>query len=183
MKFQAVTFAAENTRKSMTEYLSYVSTLWLASKGYSVHRELGLIRRGRLRADVYGFTTSLHTVLVEVKSCPADFNVDGKLHLYREFCDRMYVCVDSDTYKKVKTRLLELCDTHTMGILIVNPETGYIKVHKNCKYVKSDMKVKKPIIIRAAYRAGTHRLNVRSTLEVAVKPRRTKRTKRRRKYK
>lgn len=46
------------------------------------------------RADVAGLDRQGRLTIVEVKSCRADFEADGKWPDYLEFCDRFYFAVD-----------------------------------------------------------------------------------------
>jgi hypothetical protein len=48
------------------------------------------------RADVIGLDRDGRFVIVEVKSCAADFLSDGKWEDYLEFCDRYYFAVAPD---------------------------------------------------------------------------------------
>jgi hypothetical protein len=48
------------------------------------------------RADVIGLDRDGRFVIVEVKSCPADFLSDGKWEDYLDYCDRYYFAVAPD---------------------------------------------------------------------------------------
>lgn len=62
--------------------------------GYAPALELAL-PNGR-RADVTAINHKGEIVMVEVKSCRADFEVDNKWPEYREYCDRFYFAVSED---------------------------------------------------------------------------------------
>lgn len=62
--------------------------------GHSAVTELPLAN-GR-RADVVGLSSSGDVLIVEVKSCLADYRTDGKWHEYLGYCDRLYFAVASD---------------------------------------------------------------------------------------
>lgn len=62
--------------------------------GYAPVLELSL-PNGR-RADVTGLNEKGEIIMVEVKSCRADFDVDKKWPEYREYCDRFYFGVAED---------------------------------------------------------------------------------------
>lgn len=62
--------------------------------GYSPLLEVSLAN-GR-RADVCGVNSKGQIVIIEVKSCVADFAVDLKWTDYDEFCDRFYFAVPPD---------------------------------------------------------------------------------------
>jgi hypothetical protein len=63
----------------------------LAARGYASVTEFRL-RTGR-RADVLAVNESGEIVIVEVKSCVADFRADRKWPDYRSFCDTFFFAV------------------------------------------------------------------------------------------
>ena len=66
----------------------------LAEMGYASVTELQL-PSGR-RADIMAVNASCDIVIVEVKSCAADFRSDSKWPEYREYCDAFYFAVGAD---------------------------------------------------------------------------------------
>ncbi|MAI90689.1 MmcB family DNA repair protein [Ponticaulis sp.] len=46
------------------------------------------------RSDIMGVTEKGELWIVEVKSCRADFESDGKWHEYRPFCDKFFFAVN-----------------------------------------------------------------------------------------
>jgi hypothetical protein len=48
------------------------------------------------RADLAGLSKQGEIVMVEVKSCRADFEVDNKWPEYKDYCDRFYFAVAPD---------------------------------------------------------------------------------------
>ncbi|MBP2298235.1 MmcB family DNA repair protein [Azospirillum picis] len=66
----------------------------LATRGYSSLTEFRL-SSGR-RADVLAIDDAGGILIVEVKSCVADFRSDQKWQDYREWCDAFYFAVDAD---------------------------------------------------------------------------------------
>jgi hypothetical protein len=67
----------------------------LRALGYSTLTELGL-RDGR-RADIVGLGPDGEILIVEVKSCPADFRADRKWRDYSTHCDRLYFAISEAT--------------------------------------------------------------------------------------
>jgi hypothetical protein len=63
----------------------------LAARGYGTLTEFPL-NNGR-RVDVIGVSASGETVIVEIKSCVADYRADRKWTDYLEFCDAFYFAV------------------------------------------------------------------------------------------
>ncbi|ACI99908.1 MULTISPECIES: MmcB family DNA repair protein [Rhodospirillales] len=66
----------------------------LADRGIATLVEFPLAN-GR-RADVFGLAEDGGVLIVEVKSCVADFRADHKWPDYREFCDCFYFAVAAD---------------------------------------------------------------------------------------
>lgn len=65
----------------------------LYDMGYASIRELPL-PNGR-RADLTGLSSLGEIVMVEVKSCREDFEVDHKWPDYKDYCDLFYFAVDN----------------------------------------------------------------------------------------
>jgi hypothetical protein len=63
----------------------------LAARGYGTLTEFPL-NNGR-RVDVIGINAGGETVIVEIKSCVADYRADRKWTDYLEFCDTFYFAV------------------------------------------------------------------------------------------
>jgi hypothetical protein len=66
----------------------------LRAEGHSVITELPL-GNGR-RADVVALSPAGDVLIVEIKSCLADYRSDGKWQDYLPFCDRLYFAVAPD---------------------------------------------------------------------------------------
>lgn len=92
----------------------------LHSMGYSVLRELSL-SNGR-RADLVGLGKSGDVVIVEVKSCLADFRSDKKWQDYLPFSDKFYFAVDAKFPIDVLSEAASLPDT--TGIIVADGYGG-----------------------------------------------------------
>ncbi len=66
----------------------------LRTLGHAVVTEL-VLASGR-RADVVGLSPAGEIWIVEIKSCLADYQSDGKWADYADFCDRLSFAVDAD---------------------------------------------------------------------------------------
>ncbi len=66
----------------------------IASLGYSSVCEMNL-PNGR-RADVVGISPSGEVIIVEVKSCLADYLADNKWGEYQPYCDRFFFALAQD---------------------------------------------------------------------------------------
>lgn len=67
----------------------------LRALGYATVTEL-VLRDGR-RADIVGLAPDGELLIVEVKSCPADFRADHKWRDYSAHCDRLYFAISDAT--------------------------------------------------------------------------------------
>ncbi|MAT34867.1 MAG: hypothetical protein CMK06_06960 [Ponticaulis sp.] len=73
------------------------------------------------RSDIMAISEKGELWIVEVKSCRADFESDGKWHEYRPFCDRFFFAVDED----FPTELLPL----DAGLIIADQFGGALIRH------------------------------------------------------
>lgn len=88
----------------------------LQRRRMAVSFEVGLVKHGRLRADVLGLNLKKNVVIVETKSSVADFRSDKKWHKYMALCTQFYFCMDVKTYNKVKNQIPKECGA---GIMVV----------------------------------------------------------------
>jgi hypothetical protein len=116
--------------------------------------EVGLCRRGRLRADVLGVNLRRNVVVIETKSGAADFRSDRKAHLYKDFCTQLYFAMDRLTYKKVKDEIQP-----GIGVMLVDPippgRRKYpIKVVRRAEHRELDIEVLLDLSLRLNYRSA-----------------------------
>lgn len=78
----------------MTRALQRGASRCLSGLGYGVLTEVPL-PNGQ-RADVMGLSAAGEILIVEIKSCLADFRMDRKWQGYREYCDRLCFAVAPD---------------------------------------------------------------------------------------
>lgn len=89
---------------------------YYVKKGFCVNREIGLCKYGRLRADFLAISMKHEVIIIEVKSCPADFSTDHKWKKYLPYCNKLYFAVNSNTYERIKDKIpngigVLLCDS------------------------------------------------------------------------
>ena len=70
------------SRRQITAALTDAVVQYYTKKRYCVNREIGLCKRGRLRADFLAMNMKNEIIIVEVKSCPSDFYTDHKWQKY-----------------------------------------------------------------------------------------------------
>lgn len=111
--------------------------------------ELGLTGWGRLRADVVALAMNGYVVIVEVKSCVADFKGDAKMHQYLEFCNQAYVALPESVYRKVKSLI-----NPEFGVFVMTADGKYITKVVRSKVREIDLYTSYSIAIRAAFRTS-----------------------------
>lgn len=120
---------------------------------YGVFHELGVIPWGHRRADVVCVNLKGEIIIVEVKSCRADFVSDHKYHEYLPHCHKMYILVPPDS-----SWIKEHChDLHLkgIGVLYLCPKTGYIKTMYKAKRRPMTKGNKRKMIYRMCFRSAT----------------------------
>lgn len=108
------------SKKARVRYFCRVLGAYYATKGYAVSREVGLPHfyevtagKGRgetkalskQRADFMAINKAMEVVIVETKSCLADFTSDKKWRNYLEHCGKFYFAADEETAPKIAERL------------------------------------------------------------------------------
>jgi hypothetical protein len=145
------------TRKNDTLRLKRAATYYLVDKLYSVYDEVGLKsdnKYSKLRADILGLTVRGQTVIVEIKSCWADFTSDTKWESYLPFANKMYFAISIELFESkhgayIKDRL----KAHGVGLMVVT-EGGNVIVKQNAKHRKVKGDLKRWIITKMAWRGG-----------------------------
>jgi hypothetical protein len=91
-----------------------------AKKGYAVHTEMALNKAGSLRADVLAISMRNEIIIIECKSSVSDFRTDKKWHRYKDYSTKLYFCMSTVTYRKVKTEIPK-----DVGVFVVD-KTGQL---------------------------------------------------------
>ena len=114
--------------------------------------ELGVEAWGKLRADLLALSWKKEVVIVEVKSCKADFMTDRKYHRYLPFCHRMYFMIHHSDTGWMDKHVPKLKDLG-IGILVLKPN-GYVSVYKNAAKRKVEESILDNLILRMAWRGA-----------------------------
>lgn len=148
-------------RPKITKALTLAATHYWVKKLYSVHEEVGLNRRGKIRADIIAFNMKQQVVITEVKSCWQDYTTDTKWHSYLPFCEQMYFQISHDlwTSKHGKTIANDL-KPHGVGIMVLQLD-GYVTVVKNAKKRECDQDFKNWLMTKLAWRGGNSKANMK----------------------
>lgn len=150
------------SRRPITEALQLASQSYWLKKGYSCFKEIGVVAWGRRRADFIALNLRGDIVLCEIKSSVADYTADNKWHWYLEFCNRMMFVMLPDVFDKLRDRMArENVFKRGIGVLVLDPNTGYLRSVKSTKYRPMTGKNKRIIITRLAWRNGVSKANSR----------------------
>lgn len=140
------------SRGVITQAVTKAVTSYFTHKLFGVYHELGLTTWGKHKADVVAVNRKGHIVIVEVKSCMADFKTNSKTD-YIPFCNQFYWAFTQKFWEESSVR--ELIPTGT-GVLILGTTSGLIKSVKSCRVRTMNGKIKKDMVLRMAWRAATY---------------------------
>jgi len=113
----------------------------------AVYTEMGLVKGGRLRADVLALAMNGYVVIVEVKSSVADFRSDRKASQYLSYCNQGYIALTSAVYEKVSTEI-----DPSFGVFIITNDLTKIRKVMKAKRRELDTSVSTSLAIRCAFR-------------------------------
>lgn len=135
------------TRTEIADAIKAAVGLYFKRKKRAVYLELGLCRRGRLRADVFAMAMNGHVVITEAKSSVADYRADKKMELYRDYCHQLYLAMPELVYQKVRATI-----PAGIGVFIMDEDLR-IKSVKAARKRELDPEVILSLAIRAAFRS------------------------------
>jgi hypothetical protein len=126
------------------------------AKRWAVHFEVGLVKGGRLRADVVAINMGGGIEIIEVKSSVADFRSDKKMQNYLKYADKMYLACSKEVYDKIKTKVLP-----GIGVYVVGENSVYVA--KRARRHETHSKTRWGIMTRMAYRSADQTLHARKS--------------------
>lgn len=141
----------KSTRAETAKALKIAGAMHFSKRGYAVNEEVGLLRRGRLRADLYCLSFK-NTVIVEVKSCWSDFKTDNdkrKWQNYLDYANQFYFLSTFAVIKRIKKIVPK-----GIGLIYLDPNTGHLKVYQNSKKRKVEDATTVNMVFRCAYRGA-----------------------------
>jgi len=103
-------------------------TAVFAKEVASVHFEVGVAPRGRLRADIVALNMKRHIVICEVKSCWADFSTDNKWKRYLEYSNQFYFVITDALWESHGEKLKEQLKGSGAGIMVCSLRSGVRRV-------------------------------------------------------
>ncbi len=141
-------------RKAKADDIKMKVARYYAKKGWGVNLELGVRKRGKLRADVFALAFKGYAVIVEVKSCVADFMTDFKAKGYLPYCNQFYFAFNHETWAKLKDKV---DFPPSVGVILVDHSLNSIKFEKKSKRRELDSDTLLELALRAAYRGAQFR--------------------------
>lgn len=107
------------------------------------------------------FNFKRELILIEVKSCWADYTSDTKWKKYLPFADKMYFAITEDLFEQKGEQLINDLKPQGVGIMI-HTRMGYIKVVQNAKKLNNATpEFKEWLFLKLAWRKGKSRANVK----------------------
>lgn len=85
--------------------LKLACAMRLSDEGYWPYFEVTLDAKRHFRADVYAINGKFQVVVVEVKSCVADFRSDTKWREYLPYCTKFYFAADPETIEVIRAEV------------------------------------------------------------------------------
>ena len=147
------------SRRDTAELIKDEVVRYWAKKVYSCYKEVGLVRRGRLRADIFAFNMKRNFIICEVKSCWADFSTDTKWHKYLDHCHKMYICITEKLWNSKSEEFTERLKGTRVGVMVVS-STG-VCVVRNAKANKGTLKNSTWMLTKLAWSGGENRASLR----------------------
>ena len=137
------------SRKQITEILTKAAIGYWVKKGFGISKEIGVTPSGTRRADLLAVDYKGTLVICEVKSGLLDYISDKKYVEYLPCCNKMYFVVhDLEWIKPYKAEWKAL----NIGVLWLDPSTGYIKCVQRCSSREMVMDVQRKIVLHVACR-------------------------------
>ena len=136
-------------RRTVTASVTDHVIQYYTQKRYCVSKEIGLCKRGRLRADFLALNTKREIIIVEVKSCVQDFRTDKKWHKYLPYCNKLYFALTPKVWEKLKTEIPK-------GIGVMTTNDYGVTVVQSAKRRDVDLDHQLEILTRLAFRQADY---------------------------
>ena len=136
------------SRRKVTASISDQIASYFTQKRYAVFKEIGLCKRGKLRADFIAVNMKHQIVIIEVKSCPEDFLSDRKWKGYLPYCHKFYFALTSKTYQKVGDLIPK-----GIGVILVDQNFCFVQ-NARTREIETDYLLE--ILTRLAFRQADY---------------------------
>ena len=130
------------SRKDTAPHIKNLIQKFYARKNFSSHFEIGVVPRGSYQADIVALNMKRHILIIEVKSCWADFQTDnkkGKWRNYLQYCDQFYFAFTLEIWDKVKDRVLPIIKDSGAGVIVVPSDAKSYRSVRVIKPARKDL--------------------------------------------
>ena len=141
-----------SSRPEITKALTHAAVMHWVKLRYGAFTELGLVKRGVLRADVVSVNYRRHIVVTEVKSSWEDYNNGEHKFGYLNFCDQMYYLFTQALWDSGKIPK----PSRGIGVMVLDDKTGHLRTVVKAKV--QDLMTEEErydVITRMAFRSAT----------------------------
>jgi hypothetical protein len=150
------------TRGTVTEVLTKAGIMHFVKLRYGVYKEIGLNRRGKLRADILAINYKKELVVLEVKSSWSDIYNDKKWHLYIPYCDKFLFLISQHLWDTRGEDIKKLPMVSNAGVLVLDSDTGHLRsVIKSTRLKAITHQTRDEVILRMAFRGDYTKRNTR----------------------
>ena len=137
--------------------LKEAAVAYFLKKRMAVHLEVGVNRRGRLRADLVSLSMRGDVTIGEVKSSKQDFLNDKKWSGYMDYCHKFYFIMSKKTFAAVGERI-----PSGVGVFIATPRVSVrgtplvpkLRAIRPAGYRVMDEAIRQNLVIRMAFRSA-----------------------------
>lgn len=129
---------------------------YYTKRRYCIHFEVGLNRRGKLRADVVALSMSGQLIIVETKSSKRDYTSDRKWQNYRPYANKLYLAFDEEVFDEVAHLV-----PADVGVLVVRDRIypsgrtrKVVAVEQRARSHEVDVEIQFNMIVRMAFKSS-----------------------------
>lgn len=155
----------ETSGREVTDLLTKAVIGYYVKQMFAVHREFGVLPKGRRRVDVMALKRDRTLIACEVKRDLADFKRDRKWREYAPHCDYLHIALPDIESARGVIALLDGDDdplSRRVGVMYLNPETGIMRsVRRAYKNPDMGMSRRLGVITKMAWNLGYNKSNSR----------------------
>tara|TARA_Y100001963_G_scaffold158990_1_gene260723 strand:- start:1752 stop:2234 length:483 start_codon:yes stop_codon:yes gene_type:complete len=148
-------------RAKTTKALRRAVAYYYVKKNFSCHKEVGLTSWGKLLADLVCFNYKGELVIVEIKSCWADYSSDTKWHKYLPFADKMYFAITEDLFESKGQQIINDIKQHGIGLFVHCRNNTLVCKRRASVLNNATPEFKNWLFLKLAWRKGKSRANTK----------------------
>lgn len=152
----------KENRKEITKRLEHAAVHYLAKKWFSIYREIGVAKRGRLRVDLLAMNTKRYLMVIEQKSCWADYLTDTKWINYLPFSNKMYFLIPESLWLSKGKKIKKEVKSHGVGVMVCSDK---IRVTVKAKHREVDPDTLLYLLTKMSWKGGIHKVRRKRKLK------------------